>query len=93
LERRPVLADDTFEWGEAVVAPTWPEGVPLSNLLAGFVGMLDGQRTLGEALEQVQARLGPGGPATAPVLLAGLRLLFIDGLMVGIPAGEGAATS
>ncbi|MDZ7727336.1 MAG: tryptophan 7-halogenase [Dehalococcoidia bacterium] len=55
LERKPVLTDGEFEWGDVVSTEQRPEGTPVSPLVATLFRQLDGQRTLGSILQELTA--------------------------------------
>ncbi len=45
LEKRPIFADGRFVWSTVIVSPQRPEGVPVSDLVAAVVALMDGIRT------------------------------------------------
>ena len=73
---------------DVLTSPAWPEGVPLSTLVAWFVSRLDGSRSFRAALDEVAQRTGEHAqPAIDAAREAALRILYVDGLVEGL--GEG----
>lgn len=92
LEEAPVLADLLFERGFVIRTEDRPEGVPLSMAAARLVSLLDGSRSLNDALEM----LVDGLDATAARRLASaasglLQTLHTEGVVAGISEAAAAA--
>ncbi len=82
LERKPVVGEGEFVWGQVIVTAERAEGVPVSDLVAAIVSRIDGRRTVGDILDWLGARL----PAAAldqlrPAIVSSLRLLHIEGVI------------
>ncbi len=80
VERKPVLGDGEFEWGNVLTTPARQEGVPLSAAVARAVALIDGRRSIAGLL----AALAAGLPASAPQELAAaivpaLQILYVEG--------------
>ncbi len=91
LERKPVAGEGEFVWGQVIVTPARPEGVPASDLVALAVARIDGRRTVAELFE----RLGDHVPADViarlrPRIVEALRLLHVEGAIERFAEGAGA---
>jgi FAD-dependent halogenase len=80
VERKPVLAEGEFVWGNVLITTGYPEGVPCSLLVAQLVSRIDGRTSVGDLL----AQLCTGRDATAAAqiarsVLAALQILYVDG--------------
>jgi flavin-dependent dehydrogenase len=87
-ERKAVLADGVFAWGNVLSARHRPEGIEVSPLIHRFVDLCDGRRTLAEVVAALGAAFpaegrsfaAPDEPRTRAILQA-LRILYIDGVV------------
>jgi hypothetical protein len=88
LDAVPVLAGLTFERGFAIRTEARPEGVPLSAAAARLVELLDGSRTVAEAVGVLVAGLGADAAGRLTAGAGGLlQTLHVEGVLAGIPAG------
>lgn len=86
LERKPVLTDGEFEWGDVITTPARPEGNPVSPLVATLVSTLDGDRTVADALREMTAVAeSDQRDAVLQSTLGALQILFVDGAIRGLP--------
>ena len=80
LERRAVLSDGEFVWGDVLVTPQRPEGMPIGTLVREAIAWMDGRRTCGEIVGLVvEARQHPDPAHVASRLVDALRVLYTDG--------------
>ncbi len=91
LERKAVVGEGEFEWGQVVVTPERTDGVPVSDLVALVVAQIDGRRTTGEVFDRIAARL----PAETldqvrPAVVQALRLLHVEGVIERFEEGAHA---
>lgn len=89
LERKPVVGEGEFAWGQVIVSPDRTEGAPVSELVAIVVAQLDGHCTVRELLD----RLGERIPSETldqlrPAILQSLRLLHVEGVVAGFDEGS-----
>lgn len=85
VERKPVLGEGEFEWGNVLTTPVRPEGVPVSAAVARAVALIDGRRSISDVLNALAA----ANPATAPAQLAAailpaLQILYVEGAIAEI---------
>lgn len=83
VERKPVLAEGEFAWGQVLSTPSRPEGTPVSPLVATLFGMLDGETNVARLLQSTHQMQG-GGEAVVQTTLAALQILYVDGAITGI---------
>lgn len=83
VERKPVLAEGEFAWGQVLSTPARPEGSPVSLLVATLFEMLDGERNVAQLLQSMHEAQG-GGESIVQTTLAALQILYIDGAITGI---------
>ena len=91
IERKPVVGEGEFAWGQVIATPERSEGVPVSDLVALVIAQIDGSRTVGDLFDRLGARI----PAEAldqlrPAIVQALRLLHVEGVIAGFEEGEGA---
>ncbi len=82
LQRKPVVGEGEFVWGQVITTPERPEGAPVSDLVALVIARIDGSRTVGDLFDQ----LGEGIAADTlerlrPTLAQALRLLHVEGVI------------
>jgi hypothetical protein len=80
VERKPVLAEGEFVWGDVLRTAGYPEGIPCSGFVARLVSLIDGATPVGALL----TKLGEGcEPSARAVIerhtLAALQILYVDG--------------
>ena len=91
LERKPVVAEGEFEWGQVVASEARPEGAPVSDLVAALVGLIDGESTVADLLGAFKQALPAAAFArVAPQLVQALRILYVDGVIAEIAPGSEA---
>jgi len=83
VERRAVLAEAAFAWGNVLSAPHRPEGVEVSALIHRLVELCDGRRTVAEIVAALQALAGPVPPAESltRTVVQALRVLYVDAIV------------
>ena len=91
LERKPVVGEGEFTWGQVILTPERSEGVPVSDLVAVVIAQIDGSRTVGDLFDNLSARI----PAETldqlrPAIVQALRLLHVEGVIAGFEEGTGA---
>jgi flavin-dependent dehydrogenase len=85
LERKPVLVDGEFAWGNVITTTNRPEGAPVSDLVARLFQSFDGEQSLGDVLRGLTT--GVGDDARDAVLqscLSALQVLYVDGAVTGL---------
>jgi flavin-dependent dehydrogenase len=85
VERKPVLAEGEFVWGNVLTTAGYPEGTPCSRLVATLVSLIDGRTPIGE----IFANLCAGYDATqrshiVRSALATVQILYIDGAIAAL---------
>ncbi len=82
LERKAVVGEGEFEWGQVVSTPERAEGAPVSDLVALVLARIDGERTVEGVLEALAAYIPPDKVAEIrPAILQALRLLHVEGVI------------
>ena len=87
LERKPIVGEGEFAWGQVLVTPERTEGAPVSDLVALVIAQIDGHRTVGDLFERLGTRL----PSEAldqlrPGIVQALRLLHVEGVIAEFTA-------
>lgn len=82
VERRPIFADDQFQWSYVLIADHRPDGLPVSPLVSALLAGMDGRRPAG----LIVARLSAGAATEQRRMIesaavAALRLLVVDGMI------------
>ena len=82
LERKPIVGEGEFVWGQVITAPERPEGAPVSELIALVVAQIDGQRAIGDLFDRLGARLPSETlDQLRPGIAQALRLLYVEGVI------------
>ena len=90
LERKPIVGEGEFVWGQVIVTAERTEGVPVSALVALVVAQIDGRCSVGELLDRLGARIPPETlDQLRPRIVQALRLLHVDGVIAGFEKGAG----
>jgi len=80
IQRKPILGAGEFVWGTVLTTISQPEGTPCSGLISALVSQIDGERTVGQLLDEVGSL---GDPSQASQIrqtaLAALGILYVDG--------------
>ncbi|MFN0095516.1 MAG: NAD(P)/FAD-dependent oxidoreductase [Dehalococcoidia bacterium] len=84
VERKPVLEGDRFVWGHVLGSPDRPEGTPIAPLIVRLVALLDGRRTVAEAIRDLAGEAGSTPAALTGPVLQVLRTLVVEGSLAGI---------
>ena len=80
VERKPVIAEGEFVWGNVLTTPDRKEGLPCSELVGGLVSRIDGRASVAGILAGVCEAYPEGQRAqVAAAALNALRLLYVDG--------------
>jgi flavin-dependent dehydrogenase len=79
VQRKPVLAEGEFTWGDVLITAGYPEGLPCSRLVAGLVAGVDGRATVAEILGRLGPAGGEAGRLAAEGALMALQILYLDG--------------
>jgi hypothetical protein len=89
LAASPVLGTLEFERGLVIRTPARPEGVPVSTAAARLLALLDGKRTVAEAIGGLVERLDEEpGRRLASAALVMLQTLYSEGVFEELsPAG------
>ncbi len=82
LQRKPIVGEGEFVWGQVITTAERAEGAPVSDLVALLLSRIDGSRTVGDLFDQLAERL----PAETferfrPTLAQALRLLHVEGVI------------
>jgi hypothetical protein len=87
----PVLGNLEFERGFIIRTPARPEGVPISEPAARLLALLDGARTVGEALAAFAGGLEPeAARRTGAAAVTMLQTLYSDGVFAPLEPAEAA---
>ncbi len=82
LERKPVVGEGEFAWGQVITTPERTEGAPVSDLVALVLAQIDGQRTIGDLFGRLGARLpSETVDQLRPGIVQALRLLHVEGVI------------
>ena len=84
VERKPVLADGSFEWGSVISSPARPEGAACSPLVARLLLAIDGERSVSGLITAVEQSMDtpPDERQRAAIVssvLETVRILYVDG--------------
>src|SRR3712207_2307311 len=80
VERKPVVADGEFVWGQVLTTAGYPEGTPCSAFVATLVSLIDGRTPVAGLLARLCG--GMDGALAAQVertVLSALGILYVDG--------------
>ncbi|HXJ83754.1 MAG TPA: tryptophan 7-halogenase, partial [Candidatus Methylomirabilis sp.] len=80
VERKAVLAEGAFAWGDVLTTSHRPEGVEVSPLVHRLVELCDGRRTVADIVAALKASAGPSTTveSLARTAVQALRILYID---------------
>ena len=84
LQRKPIVGEGEFVWGQVITTAERAEGVPVSDLVALLLSRIDGSRTVGDLFAHLAERI----PAETferlrPTLAQAIRLLHVEGVIEG----------
>ena len=80
VERKPVLAEGEFEWGEVLTTTARPEGTPLSPLVARMVERIDGRTAVADLVGRLASEYGEAQrEQAARSALGALQILYVEG--------------
>ena len=80
MERKPLLGDGEFQWGNVLITPERPEGIPCGGLVAAMLSLVDGRATVAEILGRLMAGVEQSQvDQVAGNVLAALRILYVEG--------------
>ncbi len=80
VDRKPVLGDGEFEWGDVLTTPARPEGVPVSAAVARAIALIDGCRSVADLLTALAAEIPPSTPQQlATAIVPALQILYVEG--------------
>ena len=80
VERKPVLSQGEFVWGQVITGPGQPTGTPGSPLVALLVSLIDGETTVAGILEAMCRDRAPDQAAQITEnTLSALKILYVDG--------------
>jgi flavin-dependent dehydrogenase len=90
VERKAVLADAAFAWGNVLCAPHRPEGVEVSGLIHRLVELCDGRRTVADLVAALNATARPSasGKSLSRTVVQALRILYIDAIVSELREGR-----
>ena len=79
VERKPIFADDTFQWSLVLITPDRPDGTPISQLVAALISCIDGSHTTSQILNRLTAGIPPDQkPMATQALTASLQILYTE---------------
>jgi flavin-dependent dehydrogenase len=83
VERKAVLAEGAFAWGNVLTAPQRPEGVEVSALVHRLAELCDGRRTVADIVAALKASAGPSASVESltRAVVQALRILYIDAIV------------
>ncbi len=82
LERKPVVGEGEFAWGQVITTPERAEGAPVSELVALVLTQIDGRRTIADLFDRLADRLSPEAlDQLRPGIVQALRLLHVEGVI------------
>jgi len=82
LERKPVVGEGEFAWGQVITTPERTEGAPVSELVALVLAQIDGRRTIADLFDRLAARLPSEKlDQLRPGIVQALRLLHVEGVI------------
>ena len=82
LERKPVVGEGEFVWGQVITTPERAEGAPVSDLVALVLAQIDGQRTIADVFDLLGAHLPSETlDQLRPGIVQALRLLHVEGVI------------
>ena len=80
IERKPVLGQGRFDWGQVICGPGQSQGTPCSPLVALLVSMIDGETPVAAILESMgRGRQPDQAQQISQSALAALGILYVDG--------------
>ncbi|MSQ12165.1 MAG: NAD(P)/FAD-dependent oxidoreductase [Dehalococcoidia bacterium] len=89
LQRKPVVAEGEFAWGDVLVTAGHPEGTPASALVAKLVSLIDGKTPFNEIAAKMQMKRDPLQDAQIELMALGaLHVLYVDGTVAEIKGIE-----
>ena len=77
IERRPVLGQGEFAWGQVITSPGQPQSIPCSSLVALLVSLIDGETPVAGILDAMCRDRDAGQIRESAV--AALGILYVDG--------------
>ena len=87
VERRPVLGQGEFVWGEVILCGERSDTTPCSPLVSAMLALVDGRRSLAEIEALLSEDLEPGVRGNlAAYLASATRVLYVDGLIAELCA-------
>ena len=80
VERRPIFADEQFQWSHVLITDDRPDGLPVSPLVSALLSGMDGRRSARAIAERLSAGASPEQRRMVEgAAVAALRLLAVDG--------------
>ncbi len=84
----PVLEGREFVRSHVIRSTDRPAGVPVSEIIAAAVPLIDGELTIGEIASSLGAGYGVEAAQLLPVLSAATEILYVDGIIETLDLGE-----
>ena len=82
LQRKPVLADGEFQWGQVLITPGRPDGIQCSDLVAVLLSRIDGRTSLGELVAGLQKSANAEQvDRIKQSVVNTLKILYVDGVI------------
>ena len=82
VERRPVLGEGEFVWGEVIRCAERSDATPCSPLVSAMIALIDGRRSLAEIEALLAKSLEPAPRGQLWLYLeSATRVLYVDGLI------------
>ena len=82
VERKPVLADGEFEWGQVLITAGYPEGTPCSAFVAALVSGIDGVTPLAVLIDRLrEGQEGARREQITRTALTAAGILYVDGTL------------
>ncbi len=80
LERKLVIADGEFVWGNVIATSSWPEGTPVSSLIAQMAALIDGNSSIADIMAKLCEGLNENQYAEVQSSVAtAIQILYVDG--------------
>jgi len=83
VERRAVLAEGAFAWGNVLSAPHRPEGVEVSPLVHRLIELCDGRRPVADLVAALKTAADPATSeeSLTRTVVQALGILYVDGVV------------
>ena len=80
VQRKPVVAQGEFVWGYVLTTPDYPEGTPISRLVAEMVSFIDGRNSMADVLGKLGESSSENQAGQVELnAMDALEILYVDG--------------